>query len=305
MSELRICLLGPLEVYCGESQLPAFPTQKSRNLFAYLALHRDRFWDRETLASLLWEDNSPQSARKCLRTELWRIRTVLQAANGNVSQLAFRQGSVGLLTSGIWLDVGEFETRVKNLARSGSSMSEAEREQLDDCIQLYRGDFLEGCYEDWAVAARERFKNQLIAALNQLIAHHRTRGEWSTAMVYAKQALEYDPFLEHVHRELMLCYWKIGQRAAALKQHTSYAEFLQKELGVEPMHETLELYTQIKLAKGESTRPAEPSRPETPLGSVAQLLTRLNVVQDHLRELESAVREVAAQVREIAPQEVE
>ena len=42
MPSLRLYFLGPLEIRCGERQLPKPATLKSQSLLAYLVLHRDQ-----------------------------------------------------------------------------------------------------------------------------------------------------------------------------------------------------------------------------------------------------------------------
>lgn len=312
MVDVRICLLGPLEIYGGEHRLPNFPTQKSKNLFAYLALNHDRLWEREALASLFWADSPAPSARKCLRTELWRIRSVFcQTPVEGGDLLVIDKGRVGFCKRpSVWLDVDEFTQRFEPLEnRAGDSLGTGECQVLTDCIELYRGDFLEGNYEDWAVSARDRFQGQFINILIKLLEFHRARGQWSTAITYAREALRQDTFLEHVHRDLMVCLWQSGRRAAALQQHVQYAELLERELGVEPMLETIELYEQIKVAGG-SQLPSFSSSVQDldPQGAgfgVDRLLSHLTALQNHLGEVDKALREMVERVKEISLQPIE
>ena len=311
MAGLRICLLGPLEISYNKNPLAAFPTQKSKNLFAYLALHHDRLWEREALASLFWQDSPPASARKCLRTELWRIRTVLSSAgNGMDGLLTIDKGRVGFCKApNIWLDVDELEQRFKSAEnRSGETLKVSESQYLLKCIELYRGDFLEGSYENWAINARERFKNLFISILVKLLEFHRSRGEWSAAITFAREALSHDPFLENVHREMMSCLWQMGRRAAALHQHSQYAELLKRELGVEPMQETIDLYEQIR--RSSSALPPRILSSSVDFGQQAsevgmdRLLIHLTALQNHLGEVDRALREMVQKVKEISPQAV-
>ena len=78
MRELRIRLFGGFEVHRGGSLLPQFGTQKSKSLFAYLALSRGRCVHRDILCGRLWGDCSPVAAKKALRNALLRIRSVIE-----------------------------------------------------------------------------------------------------------------------------------------------------------------------------------------------------------------------------------
>ena len=77
MDVLRICLFGTLQIYRGEKCLNKFPTCKTRDLFCYLVLRRQRFHARNTLAGLFWSDSPEEQARKYLRNTLWRLRSSL------------------------------------------------------------------------------------------------------------------------------------------------------------------------------------------------------------------------------------
>src|SRR3989304_6748538 len=79
MKVLCIRLFGPLEVSRGVSRFPPFPTRKSRSLFSFLLLNRARPHPRDVLIGRFWGECPEASARKHLRTTLWRIRRGVSA----------------------------------------------------------------------------------------------------------------------------------------------------------------------------------------------------------------------------------
>jgi len=54
-----------------------------------------------------------------------------------------------------------------------------------------------------------------------------------------------DPYRELAHRELMRCYFRLGDRAMAIRQYHLCADILREDLGVSPMQETEDLYLEI------------------------------------------------------------
>jgi LuxR family maltose regulon positive regulatory protein len=54
-----------------------------------------------------------------------------------------------------------------------------------------------------------------------------------------------DQYYEVAHREIMRCYYRQGDRAAAIRQYQTCARILREEMGVNPMPETEQLYQQI------------------------------------------------------------
>ncbi len=238
---LRIQLFGGLQVFRGEQPLPGFPTQKSRGLFAFLALNHGRSHSRSTLVGRFWGDSPESVARKNLRTDIWRIRAVLEPQGVEPgSCLAVCQDEVALSGSvQHWLDIHEFEAR---LDEAGSAEADAHAAGLlRAAVDLYRGDLLEGVYDEWCIFERERLRLRYLEALERLIRYHHARGEWTDAAAHGQRLLAHDALREHVHRTVIRCHLALGDRAAALRQFDTCARLLRQELDVEPSAETLAL----------------------------------------------------------------
>lgn len=246
MAPLQVYLFGPLEIVRERRTAPEFPTRKSRDLFSYLALHRGRLYPREVLASVFWGECPDESARKCLRTELWRVRKTLESLATARDVLLACNGRVGLHgATEVWVDVAEFQAALAPLERTGGVATPAESRTIERALDLYRGDLLEGNFEDWCLETREALKRLLLSALEALMDFHCQRREWAAAAGYGSKALSHDPLAEHVHRRLMRCYWEMGNRVEAVRQYRRCAELLQAELDVAPMRETSELFQHI------------------------------------------------------------
>ena len=117
---------------------------------------------------------------------------------------------------------------------------------LKEAVELYRGEFLEGCYADWCLLEREPLFDQLCSVLEGLLRHHESRGELTEAIAFAKRINAFDPLREEMHRALMRLYAALGDRPAALAQYQSCKEILKRELGVAPMPETEALFIKIR-----------------------------------------------------------
>ena len=250
-STLRIHLLGPMEIRRGEEDLSLFPTQKSQILFSFLALHHKKLHSRELLASVFWPGGNSTAGRKRLRTELWLTRKFLEPKTGEQLLQASNQ-CLGLNPrADIWIDVVELESILSPFlcAASDSPTPEA-RDRLARAADLYRGDLLEGRYEEWCLEARECFRARFLTALERLATHEQKHGRWREAVACSRKILQLDPLRESAHRILMLGLFELGDRAGALRQFERCAGLLAAELDVEPMYETACLYQQIKAFRG-------------------------------------------------------
>jgi DNA-binding SARP family transcriptional activator len=245
MSRLRIHLFGALEIHRGALQLRPFPTQKARDLFAFLVLHPTRSYARDVLIGVFWGDHPQADARKRLRMDLWRVRAALateeEAAplTAHGEELSFDRGA------GHWLDVVEFEERVSAARAEGESIGPEGARLLGEAVELYRGDLLEGVYDDWCLLERERLRLSFLEALARLMRYHQERAEWEQAIRMGRRLLATDSLQEHIHRALIRCHRDQGNRPAAVRQYAECRALLRRELDVEPMEETTALFEEL------------------------------------------------------------
>ncbi|HUW12110.1 MAG TPA: AAA family ATPase, partial [Anaerolineae bacterium] len=216
---------------------------------AYLALHRQAPQSRERLAELFWGDRPERRARRSLATALWHIRRCLPNEAFLLSDVKSAQFDP---EADLWLDVAEFESLV------------ARRDvlSLQSAVALYRGDFLDGFYDDWVLNERYRLETLFSEALALLMTDLEVQGDEDGALVIALRLLQHDPLREDAHRLAMRVLCRLGQRNAALEQYRRCQEVVRQELGAEPMPETTELHQAILDGRFEAGAPMEVSIPK-------------------------------------------
>jgi ABC-type oligopeptide transport system substrate-binding subunit/DNA-binding SARP family transcriptional activator len=232
MPTLHVNLLGPMDLRYDGQQLCKPPTLKSRSLLAYLILHRDRPQARERLVDLFWGDRPERRARRSLTTALWHIRRCLPEEELILSELNTVQFDPG---SELWLDVDEFQAQA----------ARPEIASLQSAVALYRGDLMDGFYDDWIITERYRLEHLFCEALTRLMNVQESRGDHEALLATAARLLQQDPLREDAHRVMMRAYCLLGRRNAALEQYRHCRRIVQEELGVEPLAETSELHQQI------------------------------------------------------------
>lgn len=235
---LRVRLLGTLEVELDGTLVPSPASQRPWAVFAYLALAA-RPVSRGELAAQFWPDVLDSSARASLRSALWALRKALGPS------LVVDRERVGLSDAGLWVDVGEFE----RLAAEGLE---------DPALALCRGELLEDLEDDWALSARERHREQVVALLERRAADCEARGEIREAIELTREQVQRDRFDEEAHRRLLVRLEAAGDRAGALRAYRALAERLRRELGVAPSPRTREL---VERLRAEAPEPAFDSTP--------------------------------------------
>jgi DNA-binding SARP family transcriptional activator len=230
---IRLHTLGTFEIRDEDGELlPKPATLKSQSLLAFLAYNRQINHPRERLAGMFWGDRSDRKARRSLSTAVWHIRCCLPNPDFICSDL----GSINLdPVAPVWLDAEVFAEHAsrRNLA------------DLQAAAALYRGDFLDGFYDDWVLTERYRLESLHAEVLARLMAGYESSADHGAALAAAVQLLENDPLREDAHRVAMRAHCLLGRRSAALKQYAQCRQVLREELGIEPTAETLSLHQAI------------------------------------------------------------
>ncbi len=236
MAELRISLLGGLNLVFGGRSLPPPSPPKLVSLLGCLLLNHEQPVTRDQLAVWLWPDVESADARANLRRHLHLLREALPEGEWILTDRDTVQWNPA---AKYWLDVDEFTCRVARCTSDGTLQS------CEACLALYQGDLLPEVYDDWLILDRERLSQLYLQTLKAAIECFGERGDYATALRFSQQLLRYDPLHEETHRAAMRLNYLAGDRPAALRQFEQCRELLHRELNVEPMPITLELHRAI------------------------------------------------------------
>ncbi|MBO0690985.1 MAG: hypothetical protein J2P40_15635, partial [Candidatus Dormibacteraeota bacterium] len=174
LATLRIRLLGEPSLQSGAGPLPPFDSVRVTSLLAYLLVNRHASQPRQRVAFLLWPDSTEPQALTNLRHLLHTLRRALPDAD---RFLHVTQRTVGWRADGpYWLDVAAFEDALL-------------RSALEEAVELYRGDLLEGVDEPWLRPERARLLRLYLGALERLAPILEARGEHAEAILCAERLL--------------------------------------------------------------------------------------------------------------------
>ena len=234
---LRICLLGPPSVTCGNAPLN-IPRRIVRAILYRLAGELQPI-RRGDLILLFWPDETELVARRNLSHHLTHLRQILPSA-----QILQTCGDlVWLDANRVWCDAA----RLKNLL-----LEPVDLQDFDEPIALYQGTFLEGfdlpgCpeFEQWCLTEGSLLERIFLEALEGQVDRCIQRGEISRALRYAQRYLNIDELSEAMHRRLIRIYASMGDRTKAMRQYEVCASILEQELGVGPLPETQAIYRAV------------------------------------------------------------
>jgi DNA-binding SARP family transcriptional activator len=232
---IRVRVIGELSVDRDGVELALPKRRPARLLLGWLALHPGSH-ARSMVASSLWPNVLDESARTSLRTALSALRS---AIGGSV--LSASRERIGL-DGEVTVDWREFQ----QIASEGRAL---------DALDLYSGELLAGFDEEWALSARDAFRDQVGVMLASLAADAATAGESTRAISFARRRAALDPLDEQAHADLMRRLADAGDRAGALNLYERLAERLRRELGIAPSSAVRQLAAELRGAPTPHTLP--------------------------------------------------
>ncbi len=299
MCPLEVSLFGDVRVSFNQGAEEIRLTRTIQGLFSFLILHRSRLYSRDVLVNLFWGETAEDHARASLNTALWRLRNSLEPkGTPHGTYLIINQlGEVGFNPiSDFWLDVSEFEERLSKLLMLPiEHMVEEYEEEFERSLNLYRGDLLDGFYDDWALRERERLRFLYMNGLAYLMRYYERKHAYEKSLICGQRILALDPLREEIHRAMMRLYLNSDQRTLAMRQYEFCCKVLEEELNVSPMDETKVLYEQIfthRTPRIAGVEPPDRESLEKLLGHIEQTKRVIDSAQEQLRLLTEAVMEM-------------
>lgn len=239
--KVRVHSFGPFEVWVGNEQVAAgrFKSQKVRMLLAYLLGSRDLRCNEEVLMDEFWPQGG-DSARKSLRGALSTLRTILRPDGCALDPLERHAGFVIMPREfPLWADVVEFRSVAVDSLEEGD---------LRRALSLYRGPYLEGGFEDWALRRRDRFHEEYLGFACRLASMAFARGDFEESARAAELVGEEGWERQELVAVLFRSWLRLGRPEQVVKRFREVKTSLHNDFGVEPSLELLELYHRAELA---------------------------------------------------------
>ena len=251
VTDLTINMLGPVEIFRDPARplaADAWTTKRARDILCYIASRRHRRASKDIIIDTFWGEAEFEVVEKNFHPTISHIRKALNS-NQPLKQnfLVYRDGDYQLNQDFSYrIDTAEFD----HLLTEGEAARRARDFErcivsYESAIKLYRGEFMQGSYDDWVEEQRTYYREQYLRILESLAAVAQKTEDWSRVQDLTQQILREDPFREDIHCLMMRAYSATGNRAAVKEQYETLRRLLQKELGVEPVAETRKVYKEL------------------------------------------------------------
>ncbi len=233
---LRVSLFGEFNIQCDGAILYEVLPPRLQSLLSFLLLHRGVPQTRSHLAFLFWPDTSEAQSRTNLRNLLYQLRHALPFIDDY------------LIITGqylLWRSDPQFFLDVEQFQQATSRMPKATQEDLEEILNLYKGDLLPGCFDEWIFPVREELRDKYIRTMEDLSQKFEEQGDYASALRCVQKLLLSDPLYEVAYQHLIRLFALNNNRAAALRAYHVCETILQRELNAKPLKATREAYENL------------------------------------------------------------
>ena len=217
---------------------------KARRLLALLLLNANHLVSSADIARELWDDDPPRSAPANLRTYVAQLRAALPGAGerltigGGACRLAVRPDQLDLLVCRALAGRARAEQARGDLVTAEAAFGRA--------AKLWHGWALEdvptgALLGPWKVALDE----ERLALIEDHIEVLLAQGRVTDALQELRPWAAACPLRERLHGQLMVAFYRTGQRPGALLTFRRLRAALDRELGVEPVPELQRLHQRL------------------------------------------------------------
>lgn len=251
---LRLRTLGALSLESTQGEPVPIAAQRARlALLAVLASAGEAGMSRDRLHALFWPDKDTEHARGALNQAVYVLRRELR-----VPELMLGTNELRLNGECISTDVGQFEAAL----RAGD---------WREAVAHYGGEFLPGVhlangeFARWRDTEADRLARRYREALVQLARDAEAEGDVPAALRHWGVLAAADPFSAPTALGVMQAFVRAGDRTAAIRHGSAYAQRVRAELDLVPDSGVTRLIDQLTAeARRDGTRATTPSQASGP-----------------------------------------
>jgi len=217
---LKVYVLGGfrLERNGAALDLGAKPPTRALDILRSLAISKDHTCALENLQDSLWPDLDGDQAKAACEQALHRLRKLL----GQADLVVQREGKIRLPSDRVWVDLAEWETRLKH-ALSSNAHVQAARPELERLFLEFPGPLLPNERPAaWLLPVAERVRGQFIDLAGHVSRQCEVQGDAATARGSYLRALEFYPDSARIYRGLIQGRLAQGDVAGAIADYSRY-----------------------------------------------------------------------------------
>ena len=251
---LQIRLFGTFEVLdSATSSALDWPRKQTQTLLKIFLTEPGKIYSQDQLVDALTPDQDYEKAVKNLQKRISELRKILEPERPKGQKSSYIESpSQGNYRFNPRSDC-EIDTELfKSHLDAAYALVQSEQPasailEFESAFELHRGQFLnEDLYEEWAMEPRAAFEELYRVALESMAECHSQLRQYRRALDCSERALQLDPLKESLYQNKMRYHYYAGEPHQALQTYQQCVEILDRELGLRPTEETVELYESLK-----------------------------------------------------------
>ncbi len=266
---LEFHILGALEIIGPEGDLIIVSSPKQRALLLYLLVNRGQVCSADRILDAVWEDETPTI--KTVQFHLSKLRDVLEprrARGSDGTVIATTPAGYVIDPASIALDADRFERGVADALQIAQDNPLQASAELAEALDMWNGPALSDVsYLTFAQLEAQRLEQLKLECLERRITLDIELGSAQELTGELEVLVREHPLREPFWGQLMLCLYRSGRQAEALRVYQEAHRTLGEELGLEPSVALRSLESQMLRQDPELT-PSVDAAPETERGNV-------------------------------------
>jgi predicted ATPase/DNA-binding SARP family transcriptional activator len=254
-SDVRIGILGPLEVRVGFGEPVEVVGPRLRTLLVRLAADADRVVLASQLVDAVWGDDPPAGATNALQSLVSRLRRLLPdliESDPTGYRLALDPEAVDAVRFESLALAGREELRGGDPRQAGEVLREA--------LALWRGPALaDAAGAHFAQAAAARLEELRLGALEDRIEADLAAGAGETLVAALDELVTAHPLRERLCGQLMRALARAGRQADALAAYERLRARLADQLGIDPSEELKAVHVAVLRGEASAAPPLPPA----------------------------------------------
>jgi LuxR family maltose regulon positive regulatory protein len=243
-SVITVKCLGIFRVFAGDEEITQerWVSSKARDLLAYFVTFRGERVPADRAFDAIWSDKAGRGLT-AFHTALSRLRSALKTSENSPRLILVEAGDYRLDAARFKIDVDEFDAA---LTKARVTAKDEESAHLyEQAVNLYRGEYLQNYYYDWLFPERRRLTQAYLSTLRTLADYHYSHERYTRSLELLERALRVDNLQEDIYCQSMRVLAALGDRAGLVQQYQEMKKILAKELDMEPLPATENLYQKL------------------------------------------------------------
>ena len=250
---LKITTFGEFSISDG-SQTLTEQNKRSRKMWTllqYIIAHHNKEISQNELIELLWPEGESDNPSGALKTQMHRLRTVLEKLDTEKEIIISTLGAYAFNNK--IPHEADFELFEEYMRNSAEDIPDSERlEYLLKAVSLYKGDFLhKSALDSWVMPLNAYFHARYLKAVHEANNLLYKADRKQEIVDICRRAVIIDPMDEALHCRLIRTLTELGDAKSAADQY-SYVTSLYLDQGITPSDELTSLYGRTFAEKDKS-----------------------------------------------------